>query len=93
MTLTPQLGPVGRGISAKLMEHFAPVVLEVIDESHQHAGHAGVHSGGESHFRVRIVTDAFRGKSRVEQHRMVNAVLADELREQVHALAIQSSAP
>ena len=93
MTLTPQLGPVGRGISAKLAERFAPVVLEVIDESHQHAGHAGVRPGGESHFRVKIVTDAFRGKSRVEQHRMVNAVLADELREQVHALAIQSAAP
>jgi BolA protein len=64
----------------------------VIDESHRHAGHAGARPDGESHFRVRIVAEAFRGKSRVEQHRMVNAVLADELKERVHALAIESKA-
>jgi BolA family transcriptional regulator, general stress-responsive regulator len=93
MTLSPQLGPVGQTISAKLMQSFAPASLEVIDESHQHAGHSGARPDGESHFRVRIVSEAFRGKSRVEQHRMVNAALAEELKERVHALAIQSSAP
>jgi BolA protein len=87
------LGPVGQTITAKLTDAFAPVSLEVIDESHQHAGHAGARPDGESHFRVKIVADAFRAKSRVEQHRMVNAVLAEELRDRVHALAIQSSAP
>lgn len=93
MTLTPALGPVGQRISAKLNESFAPQALEVIDESHHHAGHSGARADGESHFRVRIVSDAFRGKSRVEQHRMVNAVLAQELKERVHALAIEASAP
>ena len=93
MTAATQLGPVGQTISAKLVQRFSPAALEVIDESFQHAGHAGARPDGESHFRVKIVAEAFRGKTRVEQHRMVNAALADELRERVHALAIQSSAP
>ena len=86
-------GPVGQTIAAKLDAAFAPVLLEVIDESHQHHGHSGARPDGESHFRVRIVAEAFRGKSRVDQHRMVNAVLAAELKERVHALAIEASAP
>ena len=65
----------------------------MIDESHQHAGHGGARPDGESHFRVKIVAEGFRGLSRVEQHRMINAALADLLKERVHALAIQSSAP
>lgn len=89
--MTP--GPVGQTITQKLSEAFAPDHLEVIDESHHHAGHAGAHPQGESHFRVKIVAGAFRGKSRVDAHRMVNAALAEELRERVHALAIQASAP
>lgn len=94
-TMTPDsnLGPVGQRISAKLTQAFAPASLEVIDESHHHAGHSGARPDGESHFRVVVVAEAFRGKSRVEQHRMVNAALADELKQRVHALAIQSSAP
>ncbi|MFN4142091.1 BolA family protein [Aestuariivirga sp.] len=93
MTPGPELGPVGQKISAKLVQAFAPAALEVVDESHRHAGHAGARPDGESHFRVKIVAEAFRGKSRVEQHRMVNAALAEELKERVHALAIQSSPP
>lgn len=93
MTPATELGPVGQTISAKLRQAFAPSALEVIDESHHHAGHAGAHPSGESHFRIVIVSEAFRGKSRVEQHRLVNAALAEELRSRVHALAIQSSAP
>jgi BolA protein len=87
------LGPVGHRISTKLEHAFAPASLEVIDESHQHAGHAGSRADGESHFRVKILAEAFRGKSRVEQHRMINAALAEELRERVHALAIQAGPP
>ncbi len=87
------LGPVGNTIKDKLASTFAPVRLEVIDESHHHAGHSGARPDGESHFRVEIVAEAFRGKSRVDQHRMVNAALADLLRDRVHALAIQASAP
>ena len=86
-------GPVGQTIAAKLGAAFAPLLLEVIDESHQHHGHSGARPDGESHFRVRIVAEAFRGQSRVDQHRMVNAVLADELKERVHAVAIETAAP
>lgn len=93
MTPSPKLGPVGQRINAKLTQAFAPAALEVIDESHHHAGHSGSRPDGESHFRVVIVAEAFRAKSRVEQHRMVNAALAEELKERVHALAIQSSPP
>jgi BolA family transcriptional regulator, general stress-responsive regulator len=78
---------------AKLTRALAPLSLDVVDESHQHAGHAGHREGGETHFRVYIVSEAFRGKSRLERHRMVNEVLAAELEGGVHALAIQASAP
>lgn len=87
------LGPVGRSIAHKLKEAFAPDLIEVTDESHQHAGHAGAHEQGESHFRVKIMAADFAGKSRVERHRMVNAVLEQELKSRVHALALQISAP
>ncbi len=93
MTLEAKLGPVGQRISAKLVQAFAPQALHVIDESHHHAGHSGARPDGESHFRVKIVAEAFRGQSRVNQHRMVNAALAEELRERVHALAIEAAAP
>lgn len=93
MTPNSTLGPAGQTIARKLAQAFAPAELDVTDESHHHAGHSGARAGGESHFRVRIVAEAFRGKSRVEQHRMVNAALAEELRGGVHALAIQASAP
>ena len=87
------LGLVGKTLEAKLHAAFAPITLEVIDESYRHQGHAGARPDGESHFRVRIVAAAFKGKSRVEQHRMINQVLAAELRERVHALAIEAAAP
>jgi BolA protein len=80
-------------ITEKLTRAFAPARLDVVDESHQHAGHAGHRPDGETHFRVTIVADAFRGKSRLERHRMVNERLADELKGGVHALAIHASAP
>jgi BolA protein len=80
-------------IHDKLTTAFAPQSLRVIDESHLHAGHAGHRPGGETHYRVHIVSDAFKGKSRVERHRMINAALAAELQAGVHALAIHASAP
>ena len=80
-------------IEEKLTTAFAPANLDVADESHQHAGHSGSRPGGETHYRVHIVSEAFRGKSRLERHRMVNATLADELAGGVHALAIHASAP
>ena len=77
----------------KLREAFLPESLEVQDESHLHEGHAGHRAGGETHFRVYIVSPAFEGKSRVERHRMINATLAGELAGSVHALAIHARAP
>jgi BolA protein len=80
-------------ITNKLREAFSPESLEVGDESHLHEGHAGHRPGGETHFRVYIVSLAFQGKSRIERHRMVNAALAAELAGSVHALAIHAQAP
>ncbi len=80
-------------ITRKLTEAFAPQELKVIDESHQHQGHGGWREGGETHFRVNIVSGVFSGKSRLERHRLVNAALAQELADRVHALAIAARAP
>lgn len=80
-------------ITEKLRKAFAPESLRVEDESHQHAGHAGHRPSGETHYRVYIVSEAFRGKSRLERHRSINATLADELTGGVHALAIHAQAP
>ncbi|MCA0011252.1 BolA family transcriptional regulator [Mesorhizobium sp. B292B1B] len=85
----------------KLKKAFSPERLAVINESHLHAGHHHLESGhqatfdgtGETHFRVRIVSQDFAGMSRVERHRAVNALLADELKAGLHALAIEPAAP
>ena len=76
-------------IHAKLTERFAPLHLEVIDESQSHHGHAGWREGGETHFRVRIATRNFDGMGRVAQHRAVMDALQAELKSSVHALAIE----
>jgi BolA protein len=80
-------------MTEKLKAAFAPVSVDVQDESHQHAGHSGSRPGGETHYRVYIVSEAFQGKSRIERHRMVNATLAQELAGSVHALAVHAAAP
>ena len=80
-------------ITNKLREAFAPESLEVADESHLHEGHSGHRPGGETHFRIYIVSPAFEGKSRIERHRMINTALAAELAGSVHALAIKAQAP
>lgn len=72
-----------------LTDRFAPLHLEVIDESHRHAGHAGARPGGESHFRVRIATRHFDGKTRIAQHRAVMEALDAQIKGGVHALAIE----
>ena len=87
------LGPVGNRITAKLTESFAPEQLLVEDESASHAGHMGARPEGETHFSVKLVSEAFRGKSRIERHRMVNAALAEDLATRVHALSITAKAP
>ena len=80
-------------ITRKLETAFAPESVEVVDESEQHHGHAGHRPGGQTHFRVYIVSKAFAGKSRLDRHRMINTVLADNLAGGVHALAIHADAP
>jgi BolA protein len=80
-------------IAQKLAAAFAPAELSVEDESARHAGHAGARPEGETHFRVYIVSASFEGLSRVERHRQINKVLADELRTNIHALAITALAP
>jgi BolA protein len=80
-------------IEEKLTAALQPESLAVVDESHLHVGHAGHRPEGETHFRVYVVSPAFSGKTRVERHRMVNEVLADELAGPVHALAVHPSAP
>jgi BolA protein len=80
-------------ITKKLTKAFDPESLRVVDESHLHVGHAGHRPGGESHFRVYIVAAAFKGKSRIERHRMINSTLAAELAGGIHALAIHAAAP
>jgi BolA protein len=91
--MSTQAANTGERIAEKLTAAFAPSALEVIDESERHHGHAGWREGGETHFRVKIVSETFAGKSRVDRHRLVNAALADELDAGVHALAISAKAP
>jgi BolA family transcriptional regulator, general stress-responsive regulator len=80
-------------ITSKLEQAFAPLSLTVLDESHRHVGHAGHRPGGETHFEVHIVAEAFRNKARLERHRMIYHALADEIRDGVHALAIDATFP
>jgi BolA family transcriptional regulator, general stress-responsive regulator len=80
-------------ITEKLTAAFAPESLRVEDESHQHEGHAGHRPGGQTHFRVYIVAEAFRGKGRIERHRLINNALSSELAGGVHALAIHAKSP
>jgi BolA protein len=88
-------------MESKLNAALAPERLEIINESHLHAGHHHLDGGeeavfdgtGETHFRVRIVSAAFAGKNRVERHRSVNELLAPELKAGLHALVIETAAP
>ncbi|MBX6327820.1 MAG: BolA family transcriptional regulator [Pseudolabrys sp.] len=80
-------------ITKKLTEAFAPQSLKVVDESAQHAGHAGSRPGGQTHFRVYIVAEIFKGMTRLQRHRLINQTLSTELASGVHALAIHAAAP
>lgn len=85
--------PIADEMKRKLELAFAPETLELIDDSHRHRGHAGARPGGESHFRLRIVSKAFDGVGRVERQRAVMRVLKEELAGQVHALNIEAATP
>jgi BolA family transcriptional regulator, general stress-responsive regulator len=79
-------------IRETLARTLLPQELEVIDESGKHAGHKGAVPGKTTHIRVKIVSDAFRGKSRIERHRLVNELMSSEIADGLHALAIEARA-
>ena len=79
-------------IHNSLTAAFAPLALEVINESEQHRGHGG-YSDGETHYRVRMTADAFVAMSRIARHRAVHAALGAELVAEIHALALELSVP
>ena len=87
------MGEIQDRIRRKLEAALAPESLDIVDESHRHAGHAGARPEGETHFKVAVVAGAFAGKSRIERQRLVHAVLAEELKDRVHALALSTRAP
>jgi BolA family transcriptional regulator, general stress-responsive regulator len=95
--MTQKDASVKAAIAAKIEEALHPESLDVIDESAQHAGHmhhpGGVEPRGETHFRIKVVSAAFSGKSRLARHRIINALVEVELKEGVHALAIDARAP
>jgi BolA family transcriptional regulator, general stress-responsive regulator len=99
--MTEREHPVADRIRRSLETALAPTRLDVVDESHKHAGHAHVMTRpgtagapGETHFRIKVVAEEFAGKSRLERHRRINALIADEMGpNKVHALAIEARAP
>ncbi|MCF6219365.1 MAG: BolA family transcriptional regulator [Gammaproteobacteria bacterium] len=78
-------------ITAALEAAYKPCVLEVIDDSHQHAGHAS--AGGKGHFTIKIIADAFREQSLIQRHRMIHTTLAELLESDIHAISIKARAP
>ncbi len=84
---------IEQAITEKLTRALTPALLEVNNESHRHQGHAGSPGTGESHFHIKIVSNGFSGKARLERHRQVNVILQDELSGPVHALSISALTP
>jgi BolA protein len=87
------MAEVADAIRRKLERAFSPVSLEIVDESHLHAGHAGRDPRGESHFAVAFESAAFAGKTRIERQRMVYGLLSEELADRVHALRLSLGVP
>ena len=84
---------VKQTIERKVRAELAPTRLEIVDESHLHAGHAGARPEGETHFRVTVVAEAFAGATRVARQQRVYGILKDELAGPVHALSLRTLAP
>lgn len=84
---------IEQALREHLMVALEPIRLDIVNESHKHAGHAGSPGTGESHFQVLVVSPMFEGRSRIERHRLVNDALAGLLKNKVHALAIKTYAP
>lgn len=90
---SPATVPLADEIATRLTVALAPSHLEVVNDSHHHAGHMGDDGTGESHFSVNVESAAFAGLNRVARQRLVNAALADLLATRIHALAIRARAP
>jgi len=75
-------------IESRLTEAFDPTSLEIIDDSHKHAGHAGAKHGG--HFTVNIVSQAFAGQTLVQRHRLIYQALGEAMQTEIHALSIKA---
>ena len=88
-----ETGPIAAEMLRRLNSALQPARVELIDESEQHRGHGGYNPAGESHFTLRIESQAFDGKSRVERQRMIYAALGDLMESRVHALSIRAIAP
>ena len=86
-------GPVAAEMLARLNSALSPTKIELIDDSEQHRGHGGYNPAGESHFSLRIESQAFDGRNRVERQRMIYAALGDLMQARVHALSIRATAP
>lgn len=84
---------VAQAIHRRLSDALAPSRIDVVDQSAQHAGHAGARPEGESHFRVTVVAQAFAGKSRIERQRLVYAALDELMRSDIHAISIVALTP
>ncbi|MDE1900383.1 MAG: BolA family transcriptional regulator [Alphaproteobacteria bacterium] len=93
MKLDSKNEPVADRLRRILDAHFSPTALEIHDESARHAGHAGARPGGDSHFRIRIVSAGFAGMNRVARHRAVYAALEAEMKNTIHALALEALTP
>jgi len=92
------LGPVAEGMRAKLEAGLRPVSLAIVDDSAKHAGHAGVRDanpalGGETHFNIKVVSSVFEDKPLIARHRMVYALLDDDIKAGVHALKLKTMTP
>lgn len=86
-------GPYYARMVRKLTDGLAPARLVLVDESAAHAGHAGNPGGGETHWRLEVVSERFRGMRMLERQREVYALLADEMAERVHALSMRTDTP
>lgn len=84
---------IAQTIHKKITERLSPISLDVKDESHLHAGHAGAREGGESHFLITVVSEQFEGLSRVARQRVINDILREELTGPIHALAMKTLTP
>jgi BolA family transcriptional regulator, general stress-responsive regulator len=84
---------IAEQLRARLVQSLQPARLEIVDESELHRGHGGWREGGETHFRVVVVSGRFAGRSRVERQRLVHEAAGDLLRERIHALSIRALSP